>query len=360
MKWHDLRPTEYLSYSIGILILVLMSILIYKRRKYKMEKLAMKNQQLNELVVESSIYRQIVLLKKNLGEGRYGKVIKGLYNDREVAIKIFKSNDYESFKRELNIYKIRSLSRESILNFIGSDTVNQLTNFGTEYWLVLDFCELGSLYDYLQANILKKDQLMLIMLSAISGLAHLHDNQEFTVSKPAIAHRDFKSKNLLMKSNRAVCIADFGLSLTSNDISNEKPMAIKVQQGTKRYLSPEILTDQLDKSQIESFISSDIYCFSLVFWETLNQSKFNPNAGTFLLPYHEYTDNDPSIEKMKNVVAVNNYRPKLLSDGSSILDSIRSIIEVCWQSNPNHRPNAYQIKEKLENLYLEFVDNGKN
>jgi serine/threonine protein kinase len=35
----------------------------------------------------------------------------------------------------------------------------------------------------------------------------------FQEMKPAIAHRDFKSKNVLIKSDMSACIADFGLAL---------------------------------------------------------------------------------------------------------------------------------------------------
>lgn len=47
------------------------------------------------------------------------------------------------------------------------------------------------------------------------GLTFLHeeisgDKEGF---KPAIAHRDFKSKNVLLKADMTVCIADFGLAL---------------------------------------------------------------------------------------------------------------------------------------------------
>lgn len=171
--------------------MILILILIYKKRKFK-RKIKKNNIQLDDVIIEKSYHKLITLSKENLGEGRYGKVIKGLLYEQEVAVKIFNSDDYDSFKRELDIYKISSLSRESILKCIGWDTVNLLTSFSTEYWLILDFCKLGSLYDYLQTNVLKKDQLLSIMISAISGLNHLHDSQEFTVSKPAISHRDFK------------------------------------------------------------------------------------------------------------------------------------------------------------------------
>ena len=32
-------------------------------------------------------------------------------------------------------------------------------------------------------------------------------------AKPSIAHRDFKSKNVLVKSDMTACIADFGLAM---------------------------------------------------------------------------------------------------------------------------------------------------
>lgn len=45
---------------------------------------------------------------------------------------------------------------------------------------------------------------------------HLHEEIPANKAdgyKPAVAHRDFKSKNVLLKSDMSACIADFGLAL---------------------------------------------------------------------------------------------------------------------------------------------------
>ena len=71
----------------------------------------------------------------------------------------------------------------------------------TQLWLVTDYLERGSLYDYLQLVTLDVESMLKLAVSIASGLAHLHIEIVGTQGKPAIAHRDLKSKNILVKRN---------------------------------------------------------------------------------------------------------------------------------------------------------------
>lgn len=65
-----------------------------------------------------------------------------------------------------------------------------------------------------------------------------------TQGKPAIAHRDIKSKNILVRTNADgwMCvIADFGLAVTHTQTTGEMNVANNPRVGTKRYMAPELL-----------------------------------------------------------------------------------------------------------------------
>lgn len=62
----------------------------------------------------------------------------------------------------------------------------------------------------IKANELTWKSLLTISETMLRGLAFLHEE---IGAKPAIAHRDFKSKNVLIKDDLTACIGDFGLAL---------------------------------------------------------------------------------------------------------------------------------------------------
>ncbi len=55
-----------------------------------------------------------------------------------------------------------------------------------------------------------------------------------SLGKPAIAHRDLKSKNILVKKNGTCCIADLGLAVRHDSATDTIDIAPNHRVGTKR------------------------------------------------------------------------------------------------------------------------------
>ncbi len=99
-------------------------------------------------------------------------------------------------------------------NFLGFIAADLCFRGGSSKMLiVMDYHQKGSLFDFLKNHEIDFETMLLMCSSVVNGLEHLHDGFCSTQGKPAIAHRDLKSKNILVKDNLECCIADFGLSV---------------------------------------------------------------------------------------------------------------------------------------------------
>lgn len=92
-------------------------------------------------------------------------------------------------------------------------------NSSTQLWLITHYHENGSLYDYLQRVAVETSEGLAMAASVACGLVHLHTEIIGTEGKPAIAHRDLKSKNILVTKELRCCIADLGQLLLFNQTS---------------------------------------------------------------------------------------------------------------------------------------------
>uniref|UniRef100_A0A8C9WN57 Activin receptor type-1 n=1 Tax=Scleropages formosus TaxID=113540 RepID=A0A8C9WN57_SCLFO len=299
--------------------------------------------------VQRTVARQITL-NECVGKGRYGEVWRGQWQGESVAVKIFSSRDEKSWFRETEIYNTVLLRHENILGFIASDMTSR--NSSTQLWLITHFHELGSLYDYLQQSTLDAAACLRMALSVASGLAHLHVEIFGTQGKPAIAHRDLKSKNILVKRNGQCCIADLGLAVMHFQDTNELDVGNNPKVGTKRYMAPEVLDDTIQMDCFESYKRVDIWAFGLVLWEIARRTVSNGIVEDYKPPFHDLVPNDPSFEDMRKVVCVDQQRPNIPNRWFSdpTLTAVAKLMKECWYQNPSARLTTLRIKKTLTKI----------
>uniref|UniRef100_A0A8C7R7T3 Serine/threonine-protein kinase receptor n=1 Tax=Oncorhynchus mykiss TaxID=8022 RepID=A0A8C7R7T3_ONCMY len=301
------------------------------------------------LLVQRTIARTIIL-QESIGKGRFGEVWRGKWRDEEVAVKIFSSREERSWFREAEIYQTVMLRHENILGFIAAD--NKDNGTWTQLWLVSDYHEHGSLFDYLNRYTVTVEGMIKLSLSTASGLAHLHMEIVGTQGKPAIAHRDLKSKNILVKKSGTCCIADLGLAVRHDSATDTIDIAPNHRVGTKRYMAPEVLDDSINMKHFESFKRADIYAMGLVFWEIASRCSLAGIVEDYQLPYHDLVQSDPSVEEMRRVVCEQKLRPNIPNRWQSCeaLRVMAKIMRECWYANGAARLTALRIKKTLSQL----------
>lgn len=303
--------------------------------------------------------------------GRFGAVWKGKLGNDFVAVKIFPLQDKSSWMAEKEIYTLPQMdNHESILKFLGVD--KRFENLQQEFWLATEYHERGSLCDFLKANLVSWDDLCRIAMAIAKGLTFLHEEvaaNSRSGMKPAIAHRDFKSKNVLIKRDMTACIADFGLALIFEP--GKSCGDTHGQVGTRRYMAPEVLEGAINFSR-DAFLRIDMYACGLVLWELatrctagqLSPSSNNGNMAThsvnipgavtteeYKLPF-EVEANSPTLEQMQDLVVNRKLRPRLkeswrLHPG---LSQLCDTIDECWDHDAEARLSASCVVERVRNM----------
>ncbi len=116
--------------------------------------------------------------------------------------------------------------------------------------LITEYVDGPSLEQIFEANPapMEERQAMGILAGAAKGLASLHG--------AGILHRDLKPANILMPRSGGLRLADFGLSVAANSSQ-------LMDQGTVRYLAPEVLQGQ------PATAASDLYALGMIAYEML-------------------------------------------------------------------------------------------
>ncbi|XP_050465594.1 TGF-beta receptor type-1 isoform X1 [Cataglyphis hispanica] len=300
------------------------------------------------LLVQRSIARQIQLVE-TIGKGRFGEVWRGRWRGENVAVKIFSSREERSWFREAEIYQTVMLRHDNILGFIAAD--NKDNGTWTQLWLITDYHEKGSLFDYLNRSTVDTNGMIRMALSIATGLAHLHMEIVGTQGKPAIAHRDLKSKNILVKTNGTCAIGDLGLAVRHDVITDTVDIQLNHRVGTKRYMAPEVLEETINMRHFDSFKRADVYALGLILWEIARRCNVGGIHDEYQLPFYDLVPSDPTIEEMRKVVCMDRQRPSIPNRWQSIeaLQVMSKVMKECWYHNAAARLTALRIKKSLAN-----------
>lgn len=190
-----------------------------------------------------------------LGRGGMGVVYKGHESslNRYVAIKVLADSlAHDEGVKERFLREARSMAA------LNDPHIIQIYYIGEDEgqpFFVMEFVEGESL-----GTLLKREHKVdvgpaaKIIYQTALGLATAHDK--------GVIHRDIKPGNLMVSSRGSIKIADFGIALSNQDMSN-KLTSTGEFVGTPGYLSPEVcLGHQVDQR-------SDIFSLGIVLFEML-------------------------------------------------------------------------------------------
>ncbi|KAL3874147.1 hypothetical protein ACJMK2_037198 [Sinanodonta woodiana] len=274
----------------------------------------------------------------------------GKFYNEHIAVKVYSSKDEIGWRRETEMYNSYQIRHDNILTYYASDVCSRQSF--TQLWLVVQYHKEGSLYNFLQSNPVTYRQMVIMCHSIAAGLVYLHQDIVGCPGKPAIVHRDMKSKNVLVKDDLTCCICDLehAMAYTINWDFREEGVNVKV--GTKRYMPPELLDLTIRTTSFSSFKAADMYSFGLVMWEIVMRCIISGMVEEYNVPYWSIVPSDPSYEEMHQTVVIDKIRPMIptrLLDTSS-LNGILTMIQECWRQNPLARLTALNVKKKLQKM----------
>nr|BAU59088.1 protein kinase-like [Oryza sativa Indica Group]BBD82437.1 protein kinase-like [Oryza sativa Indica Group] len=251
---------------------------------------------------------------EQVGQGSCGTVYHALWYGSDVAVKVFSKYEYSedmilTFRQEVALMK--KLRHPNVILFMGAVASLQ------RLCIVTEFLPRGSLFRLLQKNAGKLDprRRVHMAIDIARGMNYLHN------SSPPIVHRDLKSSNLLVDKNWTVKVADFGLSR----LKLETFLTTKTGKGTPQWMAPEVLRNEPSNEN-----------YGVILWEIATQKIPWDNLNTM------------------QVVGAVGFMDHRLDIPSDVDPHWASMIESCWDSDPQRRPSFQELLDQLRDLQKQY------
>ncbi|KAJ7654133.1 kinase-like domain-containing protein [Mycena polygramma] len=245
---------------------------------------------------------------------------RATYANKTVALKrmrlsnnsVIQDGTHLKFCHELMVWK--DLRHPHILPFIGIDH----ESFPSSLCLVSPWMEQGSILDYLKnhgrANVDK------LLYEIAQGLQYLHSQN--------IVHGDLRGTNILINDDGSACLADFGLSVSTNAT---KTMDTSEQEGSLLWMAPELLNPEQFERKFARTPASDVYAFGCVCVELYTGQP--PFFGLY-----------PSTALLR---VVKGERPQRPSSSPAMSDSLWQRVNAYWAQDPTTRPATEAVVQDM-------------
>ncbi|KAJ3574256.1 hypothetical protein NP233_g1894 [Leucocoprinus birnbaumii] len=265
-------------------------------------------------------------LTRPMNEGGFGCIYKGDFRDKAVCVKAVRIYARKDNRRTLRAHAGElalwaHLSHPNILPFYGVYLSNEAVE---RICIVSPWMEYGDLLRYMSA--FPESPKIPLISDIISGLQYLHDLN--------IIHGDLKASNVLISNNRQAMLADFGISHISMTLATTSTRGFA---GTANWTAPELLLEE-DESEPIPTKKSDIWSFSCTCYEVL----------TGEMPFYHIKKVVQLIRAMLR--GVRPMRTTLRGPCDSAEEQVWTLMEMCWNYEPEKRPDTKELKYAISKL----------
>ena len=223
------------------------------------------------------------------------------------------------FLQELNQHHHDNIIR--LLNVLKADNDKDI-------YLVFEYMEIN-LHAVIRANILEEVHKKYIIYQCIKAIHYMHSGE--------LLHRDMKPSNVLLNSDCAVKLCDFGLARSVADMDDEKANAPVLTDyvATRWYRAPEILLGSTRYTK-----GVDMWSLGCILGELIGESTMFPGESTMnQLERVLEVIGKPSKDDMKAIKSKHT---------ATMLDSISLKARKPWQQMyPNASADALDLLDKL-------------
>ncbi|KAK1409859.1 hypothetical protein QVD17_36388 [Tagetes erecta] len=272
-----------------------------------------------------------------IGRGGFGNVYKSLTNlgsANEVAIKRLQSTSSQGANEfEAEVKLLSKLHHGNLVPLIGYCCE------GKEMVLAYEFMPNGTLEDHLHRGVTKLSWLrrLMICIGVARALDYLHTG---TSTQHGVIHRDVKTSNILLDSNFAAKVSDFGLAKVGT-INQTRTHVSTLVKGTHGYMDPcYFYSGQLT-------IKSDVYAFGVVLLEVVTGKKaVDPTLDEDQWSLAVWAQDHIKEGRLDQIVDHRLMGPI----SKKCLKEFASIAVNCLHDQPKRRPTMAEIVVKLDTI----------